>query len=79
MLKIVLLHVVVVRVEFTNLFIKHLEPCLACSKCSVSVMVISVICGFYAHKVGCLKEKQVKSISSFESKMAYTGEPGLAP
>lgn len=45
MLNIVLLHVVVVRVQFTNLFIMHLEPCLACSKCSVSVMVIRVICG----------------------------------
>lgn len=79
MLKIVLLHVVVVRFEFTNLFIKHLEPCLACCKCSVLVMVISVICGICAHEVGYLKDKQVKSISSFGQKMAYTGEPGLAP
>lgn len=43
MLKIVLPRVVVVRAEFTNLFRKHLESCLAPNECSVSVIAISVM------------------------------------
>lgn len=69
MLTIVVPHVVVARIEFANLYIKHLEPCLAHSKRSESLVVISVIYIICACEGRCLKGKQVKSSSSFGQKM----------
>lgn len=58
MLTIVVPHVVVARIEFANLYIKHLEPCLAPSKRSESLVVISVIYIIYACEGRCLKENK---------------------
>ena len=63
-------YVVVVRIEFTNLDIKYLEPFPTLSKCSVSIMVSSIICDNDAHEVECRKRKQMKFSSPFGQKMA---------